>query len=528
MSSARFVARGSKSFFCYVCGLLILITVIYIFHGTQSQLDDAKATAAKCAKQHESLFAQLQVSLNYKLMIEKSLQKEKADHRETKEKLMQQVDEERKLRKRESSEALNKYGALSQKFKLLQSENSDLKEELSKQKATKTEDEEERRKLESKIETMKATYEDEVKALKVKYVELQTKYASAVQKNNELSEKSQPESERVTELKREVSELKEKLTSCQPNSGGGKVSSARPLDKALNVNNDMIAIGAIPKAVSAANTSTTPVINPQAVQESDGANQGQNILVNPSPTASSANNQSAPPPLQLPADSVDMLNVAISSLLNKKIASPKNAHQANPAPEQNVGPKPKVNEQSSKAGQEEAKPQGEEPKHDDSEKAVIPGPMNPVKMNNEDTNNKQLDNFIDDTKPDQSENKGNIPPPPPPPPAKKSAIENAHGLGGENDNQFHDLNGAHEEEDDAHEGHDWIQQAQPPIGEVKEIHKQDKSGYNYQDGGEYKNDEEEEGEQDYLGHEQGGKGEILHRLPPNIRENLLNNRFIPH
>lgn len=44
----------------------------------------------------------------------------------------------------------------------------------------------------------------------------------------------------------------------------------------------------------------------------------------------------APPPLQLPADSVDMLNVAISSLLNKKIASPKNAHQANPAPEQNV------------------------------------------------------------------------------------------------------------------------------------------------------------------------------------------------
>lgn len=81
----------------------------------------------------------------------------------------------------------------------------------------------------------------------MKYVELQTKYASAVQKNNELSEKSQPESERVTELKREVSELKEKLTSCQPNSGGGKVSSARPLDKALNVNNDMIAIGAIPK-----------------------------------------------------------------------------------------------------------------------------------------------------------------------------------------------------------------------------------------------------------------------------------------
>lgn len=36
----------------------------------------------------------------------------------------------------------------------------------------------------------------------------------------------------------------------------------------------------------------------------------------------------------------------------------------------------------------------------------------------------------------------------------------------------------------------------------------------------------EEGEQDYLGHEQGGKGEILHRLPPNIRENLLNNRFV--
>jgi hypothetical protein len=60
MSTAR-LGRGTKSkVFLYICCILVLGTVIYVFHGTQSQLEDVKKAASICSQQQESLSAQLQ------------------------------------------------------------------------------------------------------------------------------------------------------------------------------------------------------------------------------------------------------------------------------------------------------------------------------------------------------------------------------------------------------------------------------------------------------------------------------------
>lgn len=60
MSSAR-LARSTKSrLFIYICAVLAFGMIVYMFHGSQLQLDDNRKALATCNQQTESLSAQLQ------------------------------------------------------------------------------------------------------------------------------------------------------------------------------------------------------------------------------------------------------------------------------------------------------------------------------------------------------------------------------------------------------------------------------------------------------------------------------------
>lgn len=60
MSTSRLV-RGTKSrFFLYVCAFAAFLLVIYVFHGSQKQIEESQKSAAMCLQQQESLSAQLQ------------------------------------------------------------------------------------------------------------------------------------------------------------------------------------------------------------------------------------------------------------------------------------------------------------------------------------------------------------------------------------------------------------------------------------------------------------------------------------
>lgn len=60
MNTARIGRVAKSKVFLYLCCILVLGTVIYVFHGTQSQLEDVKKAASICVQQQESLSAQLQ------------------------------------------------------------------------------------------------------------------------------------------------------------------------------------------------------------------------------------------------------------------------------------------------------------------------------------------------------------------------------------------------------------------------------------------------------------------------------------
>lgn len=60
MSGSRLV-RGTRSrLFLYVAVVVVVGMAVYVFHGAQLQLDDARKVADKCQQQQESLSAQLQ------------------------------------------------------------------------------------------------------------------------------------------------------------------------------------------------------------------------------------------------------------------------------------------------------------------------------------------------------------------------------------------------------------------------------------------------------------------------------------
>lgn len=200
MSGSRLV-RGTRSrLFLYVAVVVVVGMAVYVFHGAQLQLDDARKVADKCQQQQESLSAQLQVIFEYKLRLEKSLQQEKADHRKTHEELDKRADSEK--------EANNKHIALQQQYKLLQSQHDDLSEDCRKAQMTQVK---EQSKLESQVQTIKAELAQVQAAHKLEYTNLEGQKAHLQKELNDLREQASKTSSKIDFLKKENIQLHKKL-----------------------------------------------------------------------------------------------------------------------------------------------------------------------------------------------------------------------------------------------------------------------------------------------------------------------------
>lgn len=63
--SSRMVSRGGKTrFIGFVCMILVLSAVLYVFHETQAELDGVRHSASSCGRQLESVSSQLQGTIN--------------------------------------------------------------------------------------------------------------------------------------------------------------------------------------------------------------------------------------------------------------------------------------------------------------------------------------------------------------------------------------------------------------------------------------------------------------------------------
>ncbi|KAJ9576603.1 hypothetical protein L9F63_025498, partial [Diploptera punctata] len=150
-------SRGNRSRLFMYLGIVALVGLaVYVFHGAQLQLDDARKAADKCQQQQESLSAQLQVIFEYKLRLEKSLQQEKTEHRQTREEFEVRAAEEKTRHDKENLEASNKYAAMQQQYKLLQSQHEDLSDDCKKVRMEQLQGLDERSKLESQLQAVQA------------------------------------------------------------------------------------------------------------------------------------------------------------------------------------------------------------------------------------------------------------------------------------------------------------------------------------------------------------------------------------
>lgn len=142
--SSRMVSRGGKTrIFAFVCMLMVFSAVLYIFHGTQVELDDVRNSATSCSHQLESVSSQLQgnhhkhiygklivinnnliycftVIVELKSKFEKSLEDEKLEHTKTKEELSAIIQDEKQLRDKQNVDSMNRYNELEQNYEVLQ------------------------------------------------------------------------------------------------------------------------------------------------------------------------------------------------------------------------------------------------------------------------------------------------------------------------------------------------------------------------------------------------------------------------
>lgn len=134
------LSRGSRGrFFLYIASLLGLFGLMAIYHNTLTQLDAVKKSNDICQQHQDSLTAQLQgnfifqnskptgliflfllVIFDYKNRLEKSLQSEKAEHKQTRIELQKRADNEKTNCEKNAMEANMRYSSLQQQFKILQ------------------------------------------------------------------------------------------------------------------------------------------------------------------------------------------------------------------------------------------------------------------------------------------------------------------------------------------------------------------------------------------------------------------------
>ncbi|XP_041275557.1 Golgi integral membrane protein 4-like [Onychostruthus taczanowskii] len=115
--------------FCLLT-LACLASGVFLYNHLQQKVRSAEALAQKYKQQQEALSAQLQVVYEHRSRLERSLQKERAEHKKTKEGQSPKPQSAEKCRNQGKQDSMNRYGALSSQHKILKNQHDDVKKQL--------------------------------------------------------------------------------------------------------------------------------------------------------------------------------------------------------------------------------------------------------------------------------------------------------------------------------------------------------------------------------------------------------------
>ncbi|XP_063799078.1 Golgi integral membrane protein 4-like isoform X3 [Pseudophryne corroboree] len=104
---------------------------VYLYNYMIHRSRTSEAQALKFKQQQETLSAQLQVVYEHRSRLERSLQKEKGEHKKTKEDYLVYKLEAQEALNKEKQDSMNRYGALSSQNKILKNQNDDIRKQLS-------------------------------------------------------------------------------------------------------------------------------------------------------------------------------------------------------------------------------------------------------------------------------------------------------------------------------------------------------------------------------------------------------------
>uniref|UniRef100_A0A5F9C6L3 Golgi integral membrane protein 4 n=1 Tax=Oryctolagus cuniculus TaxID=9986 RepID=A0A5F9C6L3_RABIT len=117
---------------------LLLLTVVFgflygamLYYELQTQLRKAEAVALKYQQHQESLSAQLQVVYEHRSRLEKSLQKERLEHKKAKEDFLVYKLEAQETLNKGRQDSNSRYSALSVQHQMLKSQHEELKQQHS-------------------------------------------------------------------------------------------------------------------------------------------------------------------------------------------------------------------------------------------------------------------------------------------------------------------------------------------------------------------------------------------------------------
>ncbi|XP_030393235.1 uncharacterized protein LOC115636800 isoform X3 [Gopherus evgoodei] len=103
---------------------------VFLYSHLQQKTRSAEALALKFRQQQEALSAQLQVVYEHRSRLERSLQKERGEHKKTKEDFLVYKLEAQEALNKEKQDSMNRYGALSSQHKILKNQHEDVKKQL--------------------------------------------------------------------------------------------------------------------------------------------------------------------------------------------------------------------------------------------------------------------------------------------------------------------------------------------------------------------------------------------------------------
>ncbi|XP_054031721.1 Golgi integral membrane protein 4 isoform X1 [Dryobates pubescens] len=115
--------------FCLVT-VACLGSGVFLYNHLQQKVRNAEALAQKYKQQQEALSAQLQVVYEHRSRLERSLQKERGEHKKTKEDFLVYKLEAQEALNKEKQDSMNRYGALSSQHKILKNQHEDVKKQL--------------------------------------------------------------------------------------------------------------------------------------------------------------------------------------------------------------------------------------------------------------------------------------------------------------------------------------------------------------------------------------------------------------